>query len=172
MENNQMLIPDSSTGAIAEDIAPLEALEDPRVTGPTEQSIDFPDLSSNLLLSPRNSQSAGSDCILNKLLSTTQGLSPNQTISTSFDQTNNWSQGDFLELFPTIAIPNPCNVTTEEQTTLCSVAYEMVMKHNKKQYNEAELNIKLCKGFRSAQTPLEGCRVENKILFSVLAEIC
>lgn len=59
----------------------------------------------------------------------------------------------------------------DDRSMLCSAAYELIMKHNKKGYDDFHLNIKLCGGFMKGRTPLEGCRVENNVVFSVLAEI-
>jgi hypothetical protein len=58
-----------------------------------------------------------------------------------------------------------------EGTTLCSFAFSLVMKNNKKGYNTADLDLKLRAGYRSGATTSGGCRVDNKILFRVLAEI-
>lgn len=59
----------------------------------------------------------------------------------------------------------------EDGSMLCSMAYKLIMQYNRKGYDDLQLNIKLRKGFKKGRTPLEGCRVENKVLFSVLAEI-
>lgn len=59
----------------------------------------------------------------------------------------------------------------DDGSVLCSMAYGLIMQYNRKGYDDLQLNIKLCKGFKKGRTPLEGCRVENKVLVSVLAEI-
>ncbi|OAL53466.1 hypothetical protein IQ07DRAFT_361496 [Pyrenochaeta sp. DS3sAY3a] len=67
------------------------------------------------------------------------------------------------------------NTTTAEDisdtTTLCSSAFSLVLKNNLKGYSAADLDLKLRMGYRCGATPSEGCRVDNKILISVLAEI-
>ena len=59
----------------------------------------------------------------------------------------------------------------QEDTTLCSVAFTMVMTINRKGYNAEELDLKLRAGYSNGQTIFEGCRFNNKILLDVLAEI-
>jgi len=56
-------------------------------------------------------------------------------------------------------------------TTLCSVALAVVMKNNRKGYSPADLDSKLRVGYRCAISANEGCRIDNRILFTVLAEI-
>ncbi|KAH8706903.1 hypothetical protein GQ44DRAFT_777725 [Phaeosphaeriaceae sp. PMI808] len=58
-----------------------------------------------------------------------------------------------------------------DTTTLCSSAFSLVLKNNPKGYSAADLDLKLRVGYRCGATPSEGCRVDNKILFNVLAEI-
>jgi hypothetical protein len=58
-----------------------------------------------------------------------------------------------------------------QDTTLCSVAFQIVDLCNKKNINVSELDSKLRCGYRNAQTPFEGCRVDNWVLLSVIAEI-
>jgi hypothetical protein len=57
------------------------------------------------------------------------------------------------------------------RTTLCSSAFSLVLKNNLKGYSTADLDLKLRVGYRCGAAPSEGCRVDNKVLFSVLAEI-
>lgn len=59
----------------------------------------------------------------------------------------------------------------ENLTTPCSLAFSLITKNNLKGFSAAELDIKLRVGYRKALMPSEGCRVDNKVLFSVLAEI-
>jgi len=63
------------------------------------------------------------------------------------------------------------NSTLSENTTLCSLAFSIVMNNNRKGYNATGLDLKLQPGYRCGTKVSEGCRIENKILFSVLAEI-
>ncbi|KAF3210388.1 hypothetical protein TWF106_010684 [Orbilia oligospora] len=57
-------------------------------------------------------------------------------------------------------------------TTLCSVAYEMVLRYNHKAYTMEELDRRLRCGYLGGYLMDEGCSVDNKILFRILAEIC
>lgn len=65
----------------------------------------------------------------------------------------------------------PVNSASSENTTLCSLAFSLIMNNNRKGYDVAELDLRLRAGYRYEEASSEGCRVENKILFSVLAEI-
>jgi hypothetical protein len=60
---------------------------------------------------------------------------------------------------------------TSDTTTLCSLAFPLVLKNNLKGYSAADLDLRLRVGYRLGAAPLEGCRIDNKILFTVLAEI-
>ncbi|KAK6542809.1 hypothetical protein TWF694_006750 [Orbilia ellipsospora] len=65
-------------------------------------------------------------------------------------------------------------------TTLCSIAYELVLKYNHKAYTMEELDQRLRCGYSGGCLMNEGCSwftrsdcsVNNKVLFRVLAEIC
>jgi hypothetical protein len=54
--------------------------------------------------------------------------------------------------------------------TLCSIAYSLVLQHNKKGYDLAQLDVKLQVGY-TGRSISAGCTVDNKVLFGVLAEI-
>ncbi|KAL4926369.1 uncharacterized protein BDV17DRAFT_293588 [Aspergillus undulatus] len=58
-----------------------------------------------------------------------------------------------------------------QDTTVCAVALEMVMKCNKRGLTILDLDMRLRRGYRSALFQWEGCRVDNRVLFAVLAEI-
>ncbi|KAL2833809.1 hypothetical protein BDW59DRAFT_156607 [Aspergillus cavernicola] len=58
-----------------------------------------------------------------------------------------------------------------QDTTVCSVALELVMNHNTKNLSILELDMRLRCGYRSGRFQWEGCRVDNQVLFAVLAEI-
>ncbi|KAL4786404.1 hypothetical protein BJX76DRAFT_118070 [Aspergillus varians] len=58
-----------------------------------------------------------------------------------------------------------------KDTTVCAVALELVMKCNAKNLSISELDRLLRCGYRSARFQWEGCRVDNQVLFAVLAEI-
>lgn len=56
-------------------------------------------------------------------------------------------------------------------TTLCAVAIQIVCCCNKKDLSMLELDDKLRHGYMIARSPLEGCRVKNWVLLTVLAKI-
>lgn len=65
-------------------------------------------------------------------------------------------------------------VTAEDvsdTTTLCSWAFSLVLKNNSKGYSAEDLDLKLRVGYRHGATPTEGCRIDNKVLLNVLAEV-
>jgi hypothetical protein len=59
----------------------------------------------------------------------------------------------------------------EEDTTLCSVAFPLIMSSNRKGYSTADLDFKLRVGYRYKHATHEGCRIDNRILLRVLTEI-
>ncbi|GKZ37423.1 hypothetical protein AbraIFM66950_008973 [Aspergillus brasiliensis] len=79
-------------------------------------------------------------------------------------------------LLPDTQLPNT-TLRTEvskdkyEDTTVCAVALELVMNCNTKNLSILELDMRLRCGYRSARFQWEGCRVDNQVLFAVLAEI-
>ena len=56
-------------------------------------------------------------------------------------------------------------------TTACPIAFSMILQNNARGYSIARLESKLLFGYQTAQTRSENCRILNKVLFSVLAEI-
>lgn len=89
----------------------------------------------------------------------------------------------------TSLLPNSCNLTAwcppplshnprdlasvetaqkESDTTLCTIAYEMILQNNKKGVDMIEIAIRLWNGFVQGDRGDEGCKVENKLLHSVL----
>jgi len=58
-----------------------------------------------------------------------------------------------------------------ENTTLCSLAFSLLMSNNRKGYSAVDLDLKLRAGYMCGASTSEGCRIDNKVLFSVLAEI-
>ncbi|OJJ47627.1 hypothetical protein ASPZODRAFT_131173 [Penicilliopsis zonata CBS 506.65] len=56
-------------------------------------------------------------------------------------------------------------------TTLCSVAGELLRQYNIKGMDVCEIREKLWAGFRKGTIPGQGCRVENQLLFQVLDEM-
>ncbi|KAK6517487.1 hypothetical protein TWF281_004139 [Arthrobotrys megalospora] len=63
-------------------------------------------------------------------------------------------------------------LTSTTTTTLCSIAYEMVLKFNHKAYPLEELDRRLRCGYSGGYVMDEGCSIDNKVLFRVLGEIC
>ncbi|KAI1304449.1 hypothetical protein F5Y03DRAFT_357323 [Xylaria venustula] len=59
----------------------------------------------------------------------------------------------------------------KEDTTLCSVAFSLIMLINRKDYDAANLDLKLRAGYRYGQGTVETCRIDNSILLRVLTEI-
>ena len=56
-------------------------------------------------------------------------------------------------------------------TTLCTTAFSLILESNRKGLSATDLDLKLRVGYRFSATPLESCRVDNQVLFDVLAEI-
>ncbi|KAJ5713722.1 uncharacterized protein N7483_010903 [Penicillium malachiteum] len=82
-----------------------------------------------------------------------------------------------------ITNPSLCGCSTEEQianswpsddnllnTTLCSIADDLVRQYNARGTDIDEIRHRLWAGFRRGQSG-DGCRVQNNILFQVLDEI-
>ncbi|KAL1958500.1 hypothetical protein VTO42DRAFT_4364 [Malbranchea cinnamomea] len=59
----------------------------------------------------------------------------------------------------------------DEQTTLCSVAFRLIVQCNHKGMDVLELETKLRYGYRMPANPGDPCRVDNKTLLAVLAEL-
>lgn len=57
------------------------------------------------------------------------------------------------------------------ETTLCSIAFHLVIQCNRIGKDLLELETKLRYGYRMPAIPGEGCRVDNKTLLAVLAEL-
>ncbi|GAB7338241.1 hypothetical protein MBLNU457_4573t2 [Dothideomycetes sp. NU457] len=56
-------------------------------------------------------------------------------------------------------------------STLCSVAFQILARHNRKGLSNLDLEMRLCAGYVNGRNIAQGCRVQNKVLFSVLAEV-
>jgi hypothetical protein len=77
-----------------------------------------------------------------------------------------------LDALMTEAFSNAVTVDdVSDTTTLCSWAFSLVLKSNLKGYSAADLDLKLRAGYRHGFTPTEGCRIDNKVLLNVLAEL-
>lgn len=110
--------------------------------------------------------------------------SPHTTLGDSF--TLPISDIDISDLYERALEPHPFDLLSatnqnlsgsigiddaRQDSTLCTIALQIVGLCNKKNMNILELDGKLRRGYRNATTPLEGCRVDNRVLLSVLAEI-
>ncbi|EUC40115.1 hypothetical protein COCMIDRAFT_9942 [Bipolaris oryzae ATCC 44560] len=75
----------------------------------------------------------------------------------------------------TLVTEAPSNAITVEHisdtTTLCSWALSLVLRSNMKGYSTADLELMLRVGYRYGATPTEDCRINNKVLLGVLANI-
>lgn len=60
--------------------------------------------------------------------------------------------------------------SSSKDTTLCSVAYSLILQYNRKGLNIVDLDLKLRAGYRMGSI-MEGCSLDNKLLFQVLADI-
>lgn len=77
-----------------------------------------------------------------------------------------------MDALMTKAFGNPVTVDdVSDTTTLCSWAFSLLLKSNLKGYSAADLDLKLRAGYRHGVTPTEGCRIDNKVLLNVLAEV-
>ncbi|KAK9371666.1 uncharacterized protein V1513DRAFT_428324 [Lipomyces chichibuensis] len=83
------------------------------------------------------------------------------------DSTSEHSTFSSHSIFETAAI----DASSGETSIPCSTACTMIVHHNRKGYSQMELDIRLRRGFRKGHTPSDGCRVDSKVLFTVLAEI-
>jgi hypothetical protein len=61
--------------------------------------------------------------------------------------------------------------SSDSDSTLCSVAFSLVRQHNKRGVDMIEIGIRLWNGFIKGGVDGDGCKVENKLLFSVLEYI-
>ena len=56
-------------------------------------------------------------------------------------------------------------------TTACPIAFGIVLQNNARGYSVSKLESKLLAGYQIAEEAGENCRILNKVLFAVLAEI-
>ncbi|KAL4763844.1 uncharacterized protein BDW70DRAFT_130727 [Aspergillus foveolatus] len=61
--------------------------------------------------------------------------------------------------------------SVNEETTLCSIAFHLVIQCNRTGRDVFEQESKLRYGYRMPASPGERCRVDNKTLLAVLAEL-
>ena len=60
---------------------------------------------------------------------------------------------------------------TSDGTTACTIAMSVIIQNNAKGYSTTELELRLLPGYLMTQSDNEDCRIRNRVLFSVLAEI-
>lgn len=60
---------------------------------------------------------------------------------------------------------------TDEDTTLCSLAYQWVVQCNIRNVDIQIISGWMQHGFQSGRNPMEGCRINNQILLAVLTEL-
>ncbi|KAJ8603968.1 hypothetical protein MRB53_041987 [Persea americana] len=67
--------------------------------------------------------------------------------------------------------PGDASSTSDEDTTACAIAFSVIYQNNMRGYTLAELESRLHDGYRWGDGAQSGCRVVNRVLFQVLAEI-
>lgn len=60
---------------------------------------------------------------------------------------------------------------TSDGTTACTIAMSVITQNNAKGYSTTELELRLLPGYLMTQSDNEDCRIRNRVLFAVLAEI-
>lgn len=60
---------------------------------------------------------------------------------------------------------------TDEDTTLCSLAYRWVVQCNNRNVDLQIISGWMQNGFQPGRNPMEGCRINNQILLAVLTEL-
>lgn len=61
--------------------------------------------------------------------------------------------------------------SVNNETTLCSIAFHLIVQCNRAGKDVLELETKLRCGYRMPAFPGQGCRVDNTTLLAVLAEL-
>lgn len=60
---------------------------------------------------------------------------------------------------------------TGSSTTLCSLAYEWVIRCNQRGIDLHVISMWMQHGFQLGRSPMEGCRVDNRVLLAALTRI-
>lgn len=83
------------------------------------------------------------------------------------------TQPDWLQWLSTTTPTDiqPTNTIQTTDTTLCTAAFGLVMRCNKRSVSIGEIEAKLRCGYQSAVFQWEECRVENRVLLAVLSEV-
>ncbi|CZR58465.1 uncharacterized protein PAC_08357 [Phialocephala subalpina] len=139
---------------------PFSNLSDDFLQFDPPQSVPLPDLSSTLPT-------------IDGVDSTNQDLHPpipsTAQLSESTEISNDWS------LPPFCFVPGDLESVESPQkecdTTLCTVAYDMIRQQNNRGVDMIEIGIRLWNGFVKGEKDDEGCKVKNDLLFSVLEYI-
>jgi hypothetical protein len=63
------------------------------------------------------------------------------------------------------------NTYGTDGTTACPIAFRLILQNNARGYSIARLESKLLAGYQIAGNESDSCRILNKVLFAVLAEI-
>lgn len=71
-----------------------------------------------------------------------------------------------------ISLATQLHAASPDGLTPCSVAYSLVYQYNRRGHDTAYLDIRLYVGYRECSSVGDGCAVENKVLFGILADIC
>lgn len=64
-----------------------------------------------------------------------------------------------------------CGDTNQRTTTLCSVAFRLVARCNRRSIDLNMVYVQMQHGFHWGRTLIDGCRVDNQVLLAVLTEI-
>lgn len=64
-----------------------------------------------------------------------------------------------------------CGDTNQSTTTLCSVAFRLVARCNRRSMDLNMVYVQMQHGFHRGRTLIDGCRVDNQVLLAVLTEI-
>jgi hypothetical protein len=82
---------------------------------------------------------------------------------------NHTIQTDFV--MPHTAERDTGTLDPGESTTLCSLAYQWVIRCNQRGIDLHVISMWMQHGFQVGRSPLEGCRVDNRVLIDVLTHI-
>ncbi|KAF8859771.1 hypothetical protein BDZ45DRAFT_801451 [Acephala macrosclerotiorum] len=106
------------------------------------------------------------DSVESTLLALHTPIQPIAPLTESTEISNEWSLPPFCfvpgDLESVETAPKECD------TTLCTVAYDMIRQQNKKGVDMIEIGIRLWNGFVKGENDDEGCKVKNDLLFGVL----
>ncbi|KAJ5482061.1 hypothetical protein N7475_000873 [Penicillium sp. IBT 31633x] len=95
------------------------------------------------------------------------------------NENNDMANPELFPVEPTLEASPPqvvqatpeATVPSNSNTTLCSLACQWVIQCNTKGVELDVLYFRMERGFKQGNNPLEGCRVDNDVLLSVLRDI-